>query len=244
MDFLSVFLALQGLETRRRALRAGIAGTPQKVKAEQDRFHKEQATYEEESARRRDFDAKRQALEEKIAELAERVKKDKERMTGVQNHVEYQALLRELDHAEREQVESEAKLLVVAQALEACDAALANYQSGFDSATLDHEARVQAINAETAQLESDLARLEGDRAAIAGELQSEHLNLYEKLAASRSGLVVVAAQAGCCGGCHVKLRPAILSQLRHGEQLIRCDSCSRILYLPERVENPAAKAES
>src|SRR5260370_41204037 len=86
VDFLSVFLALQGLETRRRALRAGIAGAPQKVKAEQDRFHREQAAYEEESSRRREHDEKRLALEEKITQLAERLKKDKERMTGVQDN--------------------------------------------------------------------------------------------------------------------------------------------------------------
>jgi predicted nucleic acid-binding Zn-ribbon protein len=243
VDFLSVFLALQGLETRRRALRAGIASAPQKVKAEQDRFHREQAAYEEESARRRDHDEKRLALEEKIAQLGERVKKDKERMTGVQNNVEYQALLREMDHAEREKAESEAKLLAVLQALEESAVALAKYQSGFDSATREHEANLHVIAGETAQFEKDLAQLESDRSAIAAELPHEHIHLYEKLAGSRAGLVVVPAQAGCCGGCHVKLRPAILSQLRHGHELIRCDSCSRILYLPERLTPPAAKAE-
>jgi len=243
VEFLSVFLALQGLETRRRALRASIAAAPQKVKAEQDRFHREQAAYVEESSRRQEHDAKRLALEEKITQLAERLKKDKERMTGVQNNVEYQALLREIDHAEREKSDCESKLLAVLQSLEESGVALAKYQSGFDSATLEHETNLHAIAAETAQFEKDLAQLEADRAAIAAELPHEHIHLYEKLAGSRAGLVVVAVQAGCCGGCHVKLRPAILSQLRHGGELMRCDSCSRILYLPERLAPSAAKAE-
>jgi predicted nucleic acid-binding Zn-ribbon protein len=33
-----------------------------------------------------------------------------------------------------------------------------------------------------------------------------------------------------CQECNVRLRPQVYSELRLGKKIIRCDSCSRILY--------------
>ena len=46
---------------------------------------------------------------------------------------------------------------------------------------------------------------------------------------------------GACGACHVQLRPQVINLCRRGEDLIACDSCRRILFIPER-EQPSAEA--
>lgn len=244
VDFLRVFLQLQGLETRRRSLRESIAAAPKKTAAETARFHKEQAAYEEESARRAALQQNRATLEERVQVLVQRLARDKERMHDVRNNTEYQALLREMDHAEREKGDIDHKLADIARATDECDAALAGHQGGFDAAKAAHEENLRQIDAETAGFQRELDGLESERGSIAAGLQHEQFSLYEKLAASRHGVVVVPVQSGCCGGCHVKLRPALISQLKRGGAIVRCDSCARILYLPEllQVEPPARSA--
>lgn len=233
MEFLQVFLALQGLEGRRRTLREAIASAPLKQTAEVQRFHHEQAAYQEQSTRKKDLELKRAELTDLTATLEQRIVRDKERMQAIRNNVEYQALLREIDHAEHEKLDAGKKLAVIAREIETTDAALAQYQSGFETAKVAHDENLAALRVEVEQLEADLKRLEDDRAEIAGGLAQEQISLYEKLAISRQGVVVVPALAGGCGGCRIKLRPAILSQLRRRTEMIRCDSCSRILYMPE-----------
>ncbi len=233
MEFLQVFLALQGLEGRRRQLRDALAQAPKKVEAETARFQKEQAKYQEESARQRDLERKRGELETLKKTLDDRIARDKERMHNIRNNTEYQALLREIDHAEHDRAEADKLLATVHKELAAVDAALAEGQGGFEAAKARHEENLAAIEKERLERQADFDRMEGDRAAIATDLSPEHLQLYDRLAQSRGGMAVVPAQAGVCGGCHVKLRPALLSRLRVGKELIRCDSCSRVLYLPE-----------
>jgi predicted nucleic acid-binding Zn-ribbon protein len=233
VEFLQVFLALQGLEGRRRALRDAIAAAPQKQTAEDQRFHREQAAYEEQSARKKDLELKRAELTDQSATLEQRIARDKERMQSIRNNVEYQALLREIDHAEHEKLEAGKKLAIIAREIETTDAALTQHQGGFETAKAAHDGNLATLADEVKRIEADLQRLEEERAAIAGGLAPEQVSLYEKLALSRGGVVVVPALAGGCGGCHIKLRPAIMSQLRRRAEMIRCDSCSRILYLPD-----------
>jgi predicted nucleic acid-binding Zn-ribbon protein len=40
-----------------------------------------------------------------------------------------------------------------------------------------------------------------------------------------------------CQECNVRLRPQVYSELRLGKKIIRCDSCSRILYYQSSVDS-------
>jgi len=42
--------------------------------------------------------------------------------------------------------------------------------------------------------------------------------------------VVVALEEGRCKGCHLKVSGDVESMARKGQELVRCDSCGRILY--------------
>jgi predicted nucleic acid-binding Zn-ribbon protein len=54
----------------------------------------------------------------------------------------------------------------------------------------------------------------------------------ERLIAQRQGKLVASVEGGVCGGCHTKLRGPLVTQLRHPEGLITCETCQRYLYLP------------
>jgi len=58
------------------------------------------------------------------------------------------------------------------------------------------------------------------------------LEVYEKLAAQNDGSVVVHLKDGVCGGCHLKVQPQLVSEIRLQESLHTCPHCRLILLWP------------
>jgi predicted nucleic acid-binding Zn-ribbon protein len=55
---------------------------------------------------------------------------------------------------------------------------------------------------------------------------------YEKLAAQHGGRAVAQLHDGVCGGCHLKVPPQLVSQIRMQEQLFHCPHCQLMLLWP------------
>jgi predicted nucleic acid-binding Zn-ribbon protein len=79
------------------------------------------------------------------------------------------------------------------------------------------------------EIETLLAKLKEDRVALAQQLDSEALNIYERIRLSR-GQAVTKVERGKCQGCHIAVPTSQWQKVKAGD-LIQCNSCSRILYL-------------
>lgn len=73
-------------------------------------------------------------------------------------------------------------------------------------------------------------RLENEREAAAGALPDDDLHLYQQLRKIRQGVAVAHVVDRTCSACGSTLSAAQLHAARSLNQIIRCDSCSRILY--------------
>jgi predicted nucleic acid-binding Zn-ribbon protein len=79
------------------------------------------------------------------------------------------------------------------------------------------------------EIETLLAKLKEDRAALAQQLDTEAVNIYERIRLSR-GQAVTKVERGKCQGCHIAVPTSQWQKVKAGD-LIQCNSCSRILYL-------------
>ena len=67
--------------------------------------------------------------------------------------------------------------------------------------------------------------------------------VYNRLAQrSRDGIAVAEVVNGSCSACFMALRPQMLVEVKKGEQIVTCESCTRILYVA--VDSKAAAGES
>jgi predicted nucleic acid-binding Zn-ribbon protein len=69
---------------------------------------------------------------------------------------------------------------------------------------------------------------------------------YERIR-SRRGAAVAEVVDGRCSVCHISVRPQYLQDLKHGNQVLFCESCQRIIYYNppqsfEDVGGPSATA--
>jgi uncharacterized protein len=91
----------------------------------------------------------------------------------------------------------------------------------------------KTIEGELEALKTQLSELQSKRDGITGEVPDEILSKYERLIRRRGQTAMVGARNGSCQGCFMQLRPETIAQLKKGNELVFCHSCSRILYLDE-----------
>lgn len=91
------------------------------------------------------------------------------------------------------------------------------------------------LDARARRLEAELESLRQQRATVTQAIAAPWLSAYERLFAGKRDRVLVAVEKGACGGCHMKLPPAVPHAVRRAEAMVTCDFCGRMLYSPERM---------
>jgi predicted nucleic acid-binding Zn-ribbon protein len=91
------------------------------------------------------------------------------------------------------------------------------------------EQRHESLGKRKSEIETLLAKLKEERVTLAHQLDSEVLNIYERVRLSR-GQAVTKVERGKCQGCHIAVSTSQWQKVKAGD-LIQCNSCSRILYL-------------
>jgi uncharacterized protein len=94
-------------------------------------------------------------------------------------------------------------------------------------------AHVAEYEAARTRLDSEIETLTAERSAAAARVEARLLRRYEGIAAQEGGLGIVPIHNGLCGGCHNALPTDFVARVRDG-QIVICERCRRILYLPAR----------
>ena len=81
------------------------------------------------------------------------------------------------------------------------------------------------------EVERDLAERSAARAVLAREFPEDLMELYEDLRRQKKGVAAVQLIDGVCQGCHQKLSPRYLDQLKRADGVRRCEYCRRILVV-------------
>jgi predicted nucleic acid-binding Zn-ribbon protein len=94
-------------------------------------------------------------------------------------------------------------------------------------------------------MEGEMSELASARAKIVAELSREAVALFEHVSRARKGHAMAEARAHMCTACHVRLRPQVFNDVRRGDRLVQCESCTRILYIvPPKPAAPEAQQTS
>jgi uncharacterized protein len=167
-----------------------------------------------------------------------RLTKYKDQLMEVKTNKEYTTMQHEIATAEEGVRGFEDQILTLmmgadelAASLKAADAALAAEERKAAAVRAD-------VDAERARLEAEIAGLATTRAAIEQQMSPEYVRLFNDNVAARRGVAVSAIRDGHCQACQVTVRPQQIMLARKGDEIVLCESCKRILYVPP----PAAPA--
>jgi uncharacterized protein len=219
-----------------------IAAIPAEVARLEKDLLAAQKDIETERARVQELGKDRRRLEMELMGIETKITKYQGQLLEVKTNKEYQAMLHEIEGCRKERAALDERILLEMEESEKRNSAVRALEE-----TLEHRRRETSqgktrLDAESQELKRRAGTLEDERRSLESGVSAEYLQPFLKVARQRKGLALVAVREERCGGCHVRVMPKLIQQVRRATGLIACDSCKRFLYVPDEPSRPAATA--
>jgi len=237
---LTNLLALQEADREVTRLTDEIAALPRRVAAIEEQLADARSRVEKAKVAIKGHDAERRRLEVQIQAEQQKISKYREQSLAVKTNEQYKALLHEIQFAEKDIRACEDKILEAMVATEEQEKAHKQAEADLKAETIEIEKEKAESRARTEVDERELAEWNAKRTALRAAISDSSLEHYDRvLKHRRPALAEVIAQK--CSACNVMLRPQKYNEVRTNEQVMTCDSCSRILFFDPAREAQAAE---
>ncbi len=230
---LKVVIELQQVDSRITDLSAQIDALPSQVQTLQAQLKEFIQAHEDRKRRLSANQKERRELEGEIQSIQGKISKHKDQLYQVKTNEQYRAMLKEIEGEEANIRKIEDRVLEKMVEAEGLEKLIKEAVARLDG----EKARVAA---ETRRLESlretdiqERERMSARRKELAASVSANLLEQYEQLRQWR-GVALAEVRDGFCTACHVRLRPQAYNEVRTNEAVIRCENCSRILYIVEQ----------
>jgi hypothetical protein len=235
---------LQDLILSADAVSEKIAAVP----AEVARLEKDLLAVQDELERARagllEMQKDRRKLELDLMGVEAKITKYQSQLHEVKTNKEYQVMLHEIDTVKAERAALDERILLEMEETEARGAAVRAIEGRLQETRRATEEGKRRLDEMLTRLRRDKEGLEAERETLAATIPSDYLDPFMKVARQRKGVALVEVREELCGGCHVRVMPKLIQQVRRAEGLIHCDSCKRYLYVPDDAAPGAGAAPS
>ncbi len=226
-------LELQIADKEIRKLQEEVAALPRRVAVIEQKLAGTKAQLEKAQAAAKGDEANRKMFEAAIKDLQAKISKYRDQSLDVKTNEQYKALLHEIGFAEAEIRLNEDRILEVMVNVEGRDKEVKAAEAELKAETAAIEKEKEEARRITAEDQKKLSEWNAKRDGLRQQISEDTLRQYERVAKFRgTGLAEVRDQK--CMGCQVKLRPQTYNEVRNGEKVMICESCSRVYYF-----NPA-----
>lgn len=223
-------LVLQDRDQKIRALRLEQKNLPRELKANDEKRAAARTRLEAVRQRGRENEVERRRLEGEVQAKQTAIARFKTQQQATRKNDEYQALTKEIAHAEDQIHALEDRELELMEGAETLGRQLQAEEAEFAKTEALLTRQAADLRARGAGLGDRLADLEGERAGLAQKVNPGTLNLYDRLFAKKGDAAVVPLEHGVCAGCHMQAPAQIVAHVRAGQTLAQCPNCGRILY--------------
>jgi len=235
---------LQRTDTNIRRLKKSIETAEQRRASIEQEFEQHAFSIREIQATRERLHAERADLDRLIAENRTYLERADRNLKHAQNQKEYETAMRETDALQKQIAAFETQVLEKMTAVEEVEKELDSRADEISSLDAKRDEALAAfdtdLSAERAELDEELKR----RNDVFVTLPTQLAAVYNRLAQrSRDGIAVAEVVNGSCSACFMSLRPQMQVEVRRGDQIITCESCTRILFIPS-AESKAAMSDA
>lgn len=184
----------------------------------------------------------REEVEQQVAKLEQQLENMHQAARSAKSNREYSEYMLKVEEIRHKIRKMEDNLLDL---MEKEDQAFESWKSAdkeFKEKVVNLDKQREELRKYEAQLRSKLEALKKDREELFLRLPKDIRELYTYIARNRGGIAMAAVRDETCSACHIQLRPRVYQSLKLMETLVQCESCSRILYLPELIAETSSVA--
>lgn len=238
---LDKLIELQQTDTNLRRLKKQLETAETRRAEIEQEFEQHASSIREIQGRRDALHATRADLEKQIAENKTYLERADRNLKHAQNSKEYETAMRETDALQKQIAAFETQIVEGMEALEGIEKELEDRSEEINTLDAKRDAALSefdaAVAAERKEFNSETKHRETAFATVASRLASVYNRLAQR---SRDGIAVAEVVNGACSACYMHLRPQVLVNVKKGDEIITCESCTRILYIPTREAEASA----
>jgi predicted nucleic acid-binding Zn-ribbon protein len=215
-------------------LRAELAAVPGKISGLKGEIQAAKTALEDAKKELTQLQLQKKQKELDLDSQEGAVRKHSTELNSVKTNEAYKALLGEIEKAKQDKSTLEDQIL---QIMESMDQATKSWKEKEANSKNNEAGLLKQISdweAKQVELQQTLTGKETEREQSLASLPKNLADQYNKL---RNGKHVKAAvvpiRSEQCSGCHMKVSQNLINEVRRGQKLMTCESCSRIVYLEE-----------
>ena len=188
-------------------------------------------------------DKERREAEGELSDAQEKLKHYQEQISKVSTQREYGALLKEIDTV-KERINTAEKLAFEAlERKEEAEASKVQLEERFEEVDGRYKAELEKWDAEKPGVERQAKKLRKQADELRTQIPRNIQTLFDRIRDRIGGQAVAPIQrleilrssnaVWHCAACNYNVRPQLVVEIRNEGALNQCESCKRILYLPE-----------
>ena len=241
---LQLAIRLQELDNRVSDLTREISSLPKhiaeiakKLEIHERKLEGDRAALSANQKDRKKMEGEIQAQEQKISTL-------RGQMIEAKTNEQYRAFQNEIEFCEKEIRRAEDRILELMGESDPLDKNVKTAEAALKQEKAQVDAEKQQAMARTAEDKKALDQLNHERSQMVARMSPGLYRQYEHIRKARRGLAVAEAVDGRCNACHMAMRPQFSQELKRGDQVMACESCTRLLYYnpPAAVEDLAGQS--
>ena len=234
-------MQVQTVDLRLNDVRARLATFPKKIAKLDARVTAAHGEVDRSKASQLATIKDRKKYELDVEQWKEKVRKYKDQTSQIKTNEAYKALQHEVQMAEAEIAKAEDRLLEQMVAGEEYDRRIKASEKAMKEVEEIVRAERAKVETEKAAAEKEFVELNAERERLAAEIPEDMRDHYERIAKKHNGVSLAEVRDEKCTACGMRVRPHVFQEMRraNSEQMLHCETCTRILYY---VEPPAAPA--
>ena len=227
---LEQLLVLQDRQQKIRQIENEIRTVPLQQKSLESQLAASQASLEGVKQRARQVEVDRKNLELDVGTRQQSIARLRTQQYETRKNDEFQAIGHEIQRYEKEIAAIEDQELELMDQADKLKTEVSSEEKKAAGAKESISRQLKDLEEKSKVLETRLEQLKKERADLAGTIDEDLLDRFDRLFASKGDAAVVALEHDVCTGCHMKVTTATAVQVRAGKEIVSCEQCGRILY--------------
>ena len=224
-------LVIQDRDRKLRTLKLELKNAPLEKKAMDVRLATAISALDAAKHKAKEIEVKRKELENEVRTRQDRIAKYEQQKLATKKNDEYAAYDHAIESLRTEIAGIEDKELVLMEAADVQKPIIAAAEKGAADTRALVQRQTADIDAKVNALEAQVIEVGADRTRLAGDVDEDLLDTYQRLFDRKDGLAVAALANETCQGCHVKAQTHIANSVKVAKLVTNCLNCGRILYL-------------
>ena len=234
IESIEVLKRLQSLKSKINELKESQELRKQDVQKKKTQIEDKKALaeekHEEKLSRQKEIDRKELDLKTDEGEIT----KYNVQLNSIKTNKEYTALCTEIGSKKADMSILEDEILSTMSKLESVNEEYNKLQEDLRREEESLKNLIESVDADVKKTDIEIEEIQNDQKKYIDALDENSLKHYNRLSSIKGGKAVVAVIDNMCGGCSMKITAQTLNLLMGSNELVFCQSCSRILYLEEK----------